>query len=48
LAAAIRTIETVSGDGYVERTIGLYDRDDNGESTDLLIAKFKLRLVRVT
>ena len=44
----LRTIETVSGDGYVERQIGLYETDDGGNCTDLLIAKFKLRLVRVS
>ena len=43
----LRTIETVSGDGYVERQIGLYETDD-GNCTDLLIAKFKLRLERVS
>jgi len=44
----LRTIETVSGDGYVERQIGLYETDDDGNCTDLLIAKFKLRLERVS
>jgi len=38
----------VSGDGYVERQIGLYETDDDGNCTDLLIAKFKLRLERVS
>jgi hypothetical protein len=38
----------VSGDGYVERHIGLYETDDDGSCTDLLIAKFKLRLEKVS
>jgi hypothetical protein len=48
LDGELRTIEMTSGDGYVERQIGLYERDDDGNCTDLLIAKFKLRLERVS